>query len=597
VRVPFGTLYRQYQAGGRIVVGEEEPEGTLPQAPGPDLLILGELVVRCEGRDVPLPGPSVRALLGALLLTAGEVVGEERLLELAWEAEKGSRRALQCAVHRLRGWLDGLAVKGCRLEYAGTGYRLVVPGGAVDLGRFRARLRQAAASQDPEHALNLLSLALGEWRGPVLGGRPEWLAVHPLVRTIEQARIECAGAVADLAFRLDRPDVVPLVGEVAALAPYDEPLQARFVRLLAKSGRHAEALRYVEGVRRRLADDLGIAPSREVRSAHAVALQGDVPMQLPPGLPDFTGRAAETAAVTEPLLSGREPRAALVFAFNGPPGAGKTALALEVAHRTAALFADGQLYADLRDQAGRPVAPDDVLARFLRVLGHDAVPRSMEDRVALYRSRTAGRRVLVILDNAAEEAQVRPLVPGSSGCAVLVTSRVCLAGLAGARLMRLGMLAQDEAVRLLVRVSGRDDLAGDPAALEVARLCDLLPLALRIAGVRLAQRPRLASRGLAVLLRNEGRRLDELSVHGLAVRPSLDAAYRDLAPAHRQAFGLLGQHGGVFTVHSAARRLGVSPDSAAAHLEALVDAGLLEAAEDYRLSDLVRLYARERARG
>ncbi|MBO2450800.1 winged helix-turn-helix domain-containing protein [Actinomadura barringtoniae] len=569
-------------------------EGERPQAPGPDLLILGELVVRSGGRDVALPGPSVRALLSALLLTAGEVVGEDRLLELAWEAEKGSRRALQCAVHRLRGWLGRLAT-GCRLEYAGTGYRLVVPGGAVDLGRFQELLKEAAAAQNPERALDLLSLALGQWRGPVLGGRPEWLAVHPLVRAIEQARVECAAAVADLAFRLNRHDVVPLVGEVAALAPYDEPLQARFVRLLARAGRHAEALRHVEEVRRRLADDLGIAPSREVRSAHAVALQGEVPMQLPPGLPDFTGRAAETAAVTEPLLSGREPRAALVFAINGPPGVGKTALALEVAHRMAALFADGQLYADLRDQAGRPVAPDDVLARFLRSLGHDSVPGSMEDRVALYRSRTAGRRVLVILDNAAEEAQVRPLVPGSSGSAVLVTSRVCLAGLAGARLLRLGMLAQDEAVRLLVRVSGRDGLAGDPAVGEIARLCDLLPLAVRIAGIRLAGRPSLRPGGLARLLRKEDRRLDELAVHGLAVRPSLDAAYRDLAPAHRQAFRLLGRFGGAFTAQSAAACLGVSPDSAAAYLEALVDAGLLEAAADYRLHDLIRLYAREPA--
>jgi len=570
------------------------PEGELPQPNGPDLLILGELVVRSGGRDLALPGPSVRALLSALLLTAGEVVGEDRLLELAWEAEKGSRRALQCAVHRLRGWLGRLAT-GCRLEYAGTGYRLVVPGGAIDLGRFRVLLDEAAAARVPERALELLSLALGEWRGPVLGGRPEWLAAHPLVRAIEQARIECAAAVADLAFRLNRPDAIALVGEVAALAPYDEPLQARFVRLLARAGRHAEALRHVEEVRRRLADDLGIAPSREVRSAHAVALQGEVPMQLPPGLPDFTGRAAETAAVTEPLLSGREPRAALVFAINGPPGVGKTALALEIAHRMAALFADGQLYADLRDEAGRPASPDEVLARFLRGLGHDVVPGSLEDRVALYRSRTAGRRVLVILDNAAEEAQVRPLVPGSSGSAVLVTSRVCLAGLAGARLLRLGMLAQDEAVRLLVRVSGREGLAGDPAVGEVARLCGLLPLAVRIAGIRLARRPSLRPGALAVPLRDEGRRLNELAVHGLAVRPSLDAAYRDLNPAHRQAFGLLGRFGGAFTAQSAAARLGVSPDSAAAHLEALVDAGLLEAAADYRFHDLIRLYARERA--
>ncbi|WP_192809991.1 AfsR/SARP family transcriptional regulator [Actinomadura rudentiformis] len=610
LRVPYPTLYRQYTAGGRLVVGEapaEAPAGTPAEEPdrkpaGPELLILGEMIVRADGRNVALPGPSVRGLLGALLLFPGDIVGEDRLLELAW-GERGTRRALQCAVHRLRSWLRRLAGQPCRLEHSGSGYRLMVPAESVDLARFRARVR-AGASGDPDRRLALLSAALGEWRGPVLGGRPEWLADDPVVRAVEQSRVDTAATLADLALRLGRSaDVVSLVAEVAAAAPYDEPLQARLVRLLSASGRHAEALRQVERVRERLADDLGIGPSEEMRSAHAAALQEDsrfvpIPMQLPPDVPDFTGRHREIETICDPMLAGRGP---LVFAVSGGPGLGKTALTVHVAHRMAALYSNGQLHADLRGSD-----PYVVLGRFLHALGVDeqVLPWSLDERVALYRSRTAGRRVLVLLDDAADEAQVRPLVPGAAGCAVLVTGRTWLAGLAGARLLKLGVPAQDEAVRLLCRVSGRPGLAADPAAAEIVRLCDRVPLAVRIAGARLAMRPRLSAAGLAGRLRDPDRRLDELAVHGLSMRASLDSAYRDLAVAHRETFRQLGALPATgFPARSAGALLGVSAESATAHLEALADAGLADVVGDeargevhYALTDLMRIYALERAR-
>ncbi|MFG2000563.1 BTAD domain-containing putative transcriptional regulator [Spirillospora sp. NPDC048911] len=561
------------------------------------------MVVRSDGVNVPLPGPSLRHLLGALLLSPSDIVGEARLLELAW-GERGTRRALQCAVHRLRSWLKNVGGPQYRLEHSGSGYRLVVPAEAVDLTRFQARVR-AGASGDPDRRLALLSAALGEWRGPVLGGRPDWLAADPAVRALEQARVDAAAALADLAFRLGRSaDVVALVEEVAAAAPYDEPLQARLVRLLSSAGRHAEALRQVERVRERLADDLGISPSEEMRSAHAAALQQDgrfvpAPMQLPPDVPDFTGRHHEIEVVSDPMLTGRGP---LVFAVNGGPGVGKTALAVHLAHRMAPLYASGQLYADLRGSD-----PYVVLGRFLRALGVDeeAIPHSFDERVALYRSRTAGRKLLVVLDDAADEAQVRPLVPGAAGCAVLVTSRTWLAGLAGARLLRLGPPDVDEAVRLLCRVSGRPELAADPAAAELVRLCDRLPLAVRIAGARLAMRPGTSAAGLARRLRDPDRRLTELAVHGLAVRASLDSAYRDLAVAHRETFSRLGSLPATgFPACSAGVLLDISAESAAAHLEALADAGLADAVGEepdgeprYALAGLVRLYALERARG
>jgi DNA-binding SARP family transcriptional activator/DNA-binding transcriptional ArsR family regulator len=605
LRMPYPTLFRQYQAGGRLTVGDHAVDGedVAGPGPGPELLILGEMVVRSGGRDVPLPGPSVRALLGALLLTSGHIVGEDRLLELAWGGERGSRRALQCAVHRLRTFLRGLAGEPCRLEHSGTGYRLVVPACAVDLVRFRERVR-AGVDGDPERRLALLHAALAEWRGPVMGGRPEWLASDPAVRAVEQARVDCAVELADLAFRLGRgAQVVAAIEEVAAGAPYDEPLQARLVRLLSACGRHAEALRRVERVRRRLADDLGIAPSSEMRGAHTAALQADarlgaVPMQLPPDVPDFTGRDAELRAVGDLLAADRGP---LVVAVHGAVGIGKTAFAVHVSHQVAALFVDGHLHADLR--AGDP---QHVLGRFLRALGvaPDELPASFEERVALYRSRTAGRRILVLLDDAADESQVRSLVPGAASCAVLVTSRVRLAGLAGGWPLPLGPLPPEDAVRLLCRVAGRPELAADPAATRIAALCDLLPLAVRIAGARLAARPRLTAARLAAALADEDRRLDELAVHGLSVRESLAAGHADLAPAHREVFRRLGAlPPGGFPACSVAARLRITTESVTAHLEALVDAGLVEApGEDlagrprYRLPGLVRLFARERAR-
>jgi DNA-binding SARP family transcriptional activator/DNA-binding transcriptional ArsR family regulator len=605
LRMPYPTLFRQYQAGGRLTVGDHAVDGEDVAAPGPgtELLILGEMVVRSGGRDVPLPGPSVRALLGALLLTSGHIVGEDRLLELAWGGERGSRRALQCAVHRLRTFLRGLAGEPCRLEHSGTGYRLAVPACAVDIVRFRERVR-AGADGDPERRLALLHAALAEWRGPVLGGRPEWLASDPAVRAVEQARVDCAVELADLAFRLGRgAQVVSAIEEVAAGAPYDEPLQARLVRLLSACGRHAEALRRVERVRRRLADDLGIAPSSEMRGAHTAALQADarigaVPMQLPPDVPDFTGRDAELQAVGDLLVADRGP---LVVAVHGAVGTGKTAFAVHVSHQVAALFVDGHLHADLRGSG-----PLHVLGRFLRALGvaSDVLPASYEERVALYRSRTAGRRILVLLDGAADESQVRSLVPGTASCAVLVTSRVCLAGLAGGRPLPLGALPRDDAVRLLCRVAGRPELAADPAASRIAALCDLLPLAVRIAGIRLAARPRLTAARLAAALADEDRRLDELAVHGLSVRASLDAAHADLAPAHRRVFRRIGAlPPGGFPACSAGALLGMTTESVTAHMEALVDAGLVEElGEDlagrprYGLPALVRLFACQRAR-
>ncbi|XRQ09045.1 BTAD domain-containing putative transcriptional regulator [Actinomadura welshii] len=586
--------------------GRRDPDGV-------EFLVLGELAVRAGGRHVPLPGPSVRALLSALLLTPGDVMGEDRLLTLAWGAEKGSRRALQCAATRLRAWLR-TAGPDVRLEHLGTGYRLAVPDGAVDIGRFRARVAAHARTADPERGFALLAAALREWRGPVLGGRLEPVAGDPAVREVEQARVDCAAALAELALRLDRPAAaLPLVEDAAAAAPYDEPLQARLVRLLTACGRNAAALRQVERVRRRLADELGVSPSREVLDAHAAALERragpaarvPVPRQLPAAICDFTGRREEVAALSGPLLSGRGRCGPLLLVISGTAGVGKTALAVHVAHRAAAQFDHGQLYAALRAPGSRPADPAEVLAGFLRTLGvaDERLPRSLDERASLFRSRTAGRRILVLLDDAVDDAQLHPLIPGASGCAVLITARAPLGGLTGARTLRLDVPSGADARTLLGRAAGRAAVAADPAAADIVRMCGLLPLAVRIAGLRLAHRPGASPARLAERLRPEDRRMDELAVRGVAVRPRLRDAYRDLDPAHRRAFRLLGLlRTATFPEWAGAAVLGTGPDAARTHLEALADAALLDPrGEDaagqirYGMPGLLGVYARELA--
>lgn len=575
-----------------------------------DILILGELVVLVGGRQVDLPGPSVRALLSAALLTPGDVVGEDRLIELAWGPGKGSRRALQCAAHRLREWLRRTTGSGFVLGHTGSGYRLTVPDDAVDLLRFRRLAQAGNTTDDPVIRLSRLRAALEQWRGPVLGGRPDWLTTDPLVRAVEQARVDCAGALADVAIGLGRPDeAVAAVRRVAGAAVYDEPLQARLVRLLSTSGRPAEALRHVAGVRKLLADELGTVPSRDLQAAHAVALRrddrpGPAPHQLPADVADFTGRDEPAREIIDRVHpAGRH--APLVFGINGPAGAGTSALAVHVAHRLAPRFTGGQLYADLRGPDGRPVDPGTVLDRFLRATGvaGDEVPPAVDDRVALYRTRTAGQGLLVLLDNAIDEAQVRPLVPGAAGCAVLVTSRTALAGLAGARPVPLGALCPEDAVTLLGRVCGRDD--ADPAFPAIVASCGFLPLAVRVAGVRLANRPSLSPHRLAGLLHDESRRLDELAVRGgLAVRPRLDAHYRELPAADRAALRRVALlRTASFPAWAAAALLDVPVAAATARLEALVDARLVDlrgedAADQlrYGLPTLVAVHARERAR-
>ncbi len=337
---------------------------------------------------------------------------------------------------------------------------------------------------------------------------------------------------------------------------------------------------------------------------------GAAPCQLPPDLVDFTGRT-ELVCWLRQLLArppdatagGSDVGAVVVSAVAGKAGVGKSALAVHVAHQLAVEFPDGQLYANLRGARRQPLHPGGMLGWFLRALGVDgaAIPAGMEERAALYRSSLAGRRVLVVLDDAGSEAQVRPLLPGSPTCAVLVTSRACLAGLEGARLLDLDVLDPAQAVTLLGRMVGQGRVDAEPeAAAQLARRCGYLPLALRVAGARLAARPHGRLAELVERLADERQRLDELAYGQVAVRASLSLSYRALEPAAQRLFGRLGLlHADDVAGWVAAAVLDSPVERATELADRLVDARLLEVAGRdatgqvrYRFHDLVRVYAR-----
>jgi DNA-binding SARP family transcriptional activator len=364
------------------------------------------------------------------------------------------------------------------------------------------------------------------------------------------------------------------------------------------------------------AADPAAAPAPESPDGHARAGQPESPAlprlaQLPADIPDFTGRAEHLRDLHE-LLSGPRrpdsPGAVVVAAVIGAGGLGKTTLAVHAAHLLRAQYPDGQLYANLQGASARPAAPGEVLARFLRDLGMDParIPADPEERAAQYRTRLTDRRVLVVLDDAPDAAHVRPLLPGSASCAVLVTTRNRMPDLAGSRFVDLDVLQPGEARDMFTGIIGPIRAGAEPeATAEVLAACAGLPLAIRIAGARLAARTRWSVRDLARRLSDERRRLDELKTGDLAVRACFEVSFASLpGPAEpdgvdpAQAFRLLGLwQGPSIGLPAAAALLGQPEDQVADALEVLVDAQLLQspAPDRYRFHDLLRAYAAERA--
>jgi DNA-binding SARP family transcriptional activator/predicted negative regulator of RcsB-dependent stress response len=596
--------------------------------------ILGPVEVGDGAQRLALGGSKPCALLAVLLLHANQMVSTERLVDELWgEAPPTTaRNQVQVYVSRLRQALHRRRDQAAQVPMLVTrpsGYVLRVEPGELDLDCFEdltAEARRAAADGDLERAAERWCAALALWRGPALAGAASEVLQRTAAARLEEARLMALEERLEIDLRLGRH--AELVGELEALMafyPGRERLCRQLMLALYRSGRQAEALTVYRNTRQQLIEELGLEPSPTLQELERAILRADPalepvlmtpaatlgepgwprgPCQLPPDIDDFTGRQAAIAQVQE-LLEGEQATAIVISAIAGKAGVGKTALAVRVAHQLRPRFADGQLYVNLRGVEAQALDPADVLAGFLRALGVEGalVPSGLEERVRLYRSRLAGRRVLVVLDNAASEAQVRPLLPGSRGCAVLVTSRVRLSGLEAAHPLTLDVLAPDQAVELLAKLAGSGRVTTEPEAAQlIVQLCGWLPLAVRIAGARLAGRPHWRLALLAERLGDERRRLDELTTGDLEVRASVALSYHGRAEQEQRLFRLLGLLvAPSFPAWVAGALLDTGLAEAEELLERLVDAQLVEAAGQdqagqlrYRLHDLLRVYAGER---
>jgi DNA-binding SARP family transcriptional activator len=602
-----------------------------------DFRILGPLEASENGRVLPLGAPKERVLLASLLLRANRVVATDRLIEVLWGASPpGTARAtLQTYVLRLRRALQPSrgAPSPPLIVTRPPGYVLQVRPEGVDLHRFErlvAEARAAMAGGGSGQAAELLRQALGLWHGPALG---DVASMSPLLMG-EAARLEEARHAA-LEERIEAELALGwharLVGELEALVveqPLRERAHGQLMLALYRSGRQAEALAVYQAARQVFHDELGLEPGRELQRLQQQILAADaslelpgpaaapspataraVPAQLPADVADFTGRAEDLRQLDCLLATRAElPTTAVVIsAIAGTAGVGKTALAVHWGHQVRGQFPDGQLYVDLRGYAPTPpVRPIQALAMLLHALGVPAeqVPVEIDEAAGLYRSLMADRRLLVLLDNARSPDQVRPLLPASPGCMVLVTSRDRLAGLVamqGARRLTLDTLTLGEARELLERIVGKRRVAAEPqATTELARSCALLPLALRIAAASLTDQPQ---RGIAdyVAELGKGNRLAALEITGdqqAKVRAAFDLSYNALDPAGQRLFRLLGLvPGHDVTPGATAALAGSTSQQAWRLLDRLAGAHLLSRRGPNRFGfhDLLRLYAAERA--
>jgi len=570
-----------------------------------------------------------------LLLELGRVVPAEVLIDRVWDQNPPAsvRNVLYGHVARLKAALTGTA--GVSLSRRAGGYQLQADPEQVDLCRFRALAAQAAAAGD-EQAVTLLRDALGLWHGPALAGlRSRWL--DGMRDALERERAAVALELTNIRLRHGEHHalVAELAGQVAA-APADERLIGQLMLALYRSGQSAEALRWFERTRQHLASELGADPGPQLQALHQQILRADpalalpetrpgtepgsraawpVPRLLPADVAAFTGRAAEMAALDEllhpPVADGPGPgqaMAAVISAVSGTAGVGKTALAVHWAHRAADRFTDGQLYVNLRgfDPSGTPVTSANAVRRFLDALQVPAhqIPPGPEAQQDLYRSLLAGRRMLIVLDNASDAAQVRPLLPGGPACLVLVTSRSQLTSLVateGAHPIILDVLSPAEARELLERRLGSERIAAEAdAAIELTRLCARLPLALAIAAARAAISPGQPLAALVTELRDAEGRLDALDAGdpGSSVRAVFSWSYRQLTGQAARTFRLLGIHPGPdITISAAASLAGTAEADARRLLRELARAHLIteHLPGRYAFHDLLRAYAAEQA--
>ena len=583
--------------------------------------VLGCLETRTAGGGpVRLGAAKHRVLLAILLLEANKPVHAGRVMTALWPGRppRSAAAVLRTYVSALRRSLGLTSTGQAALLSVPGGYRLRVEPADLDLLVFadlHQRGRQALTGGDVAGAAELLRGALDLWRGQPLEDVPldgEWIA---RLDELAEARLAAVEAWAEAALATGRHhDVAAELAPVVAAHPLRELLCEHWMLALYRAGRQADALGAYQRLRREMVAELGVEPGPALSLLLQRILDVDpalrppaghtspvVPRQLPPGVTGFTGRGKEIDRLSRLLAAAGTVAIAVV---EGPGGIGKSALAVHVGHLVAHRFPDGQLYVDLQGATAgpAPLAPMAALGRLLRALGvsGDEVPDTVAEASAVFRALTAGSRLLVVLDNAGDAAQVRPLLPAGAGCAVLVTSRQVLATLDSATHLQLDVLAPRESLALLGSLVGATRIAADSAgAARIAELCGHLPLALRIAAARLAARPSWPAGALAARLADASRRLDELQFADLGVRASFQVSYqsivdRELAAAYPLLSVLDGPE---LSLSVAARLLDRDERWTEESLERLVDARLLETPvpHRYRLHDLLRLFARELA--
>ncbi|MFD9188462.1 BTAD domain-containing putative transcriptional regulator [Streptomyces phaeochromogenes] len=578
--------------------------------------VLGPVRAWRGADSLPTGSPQQRALLAALLLREGRTATAGELIDALWGEEPPSQAlaAVRTYASRLRKVLDPDV-----LVSESGGYAIRSLGdGALDLAvaqELATDAEKAKNSGDLCHARSLLNKTLNLWDGEPLASVPGPYAETQRAR-LEEWRLQLLESRLDM--DLEQGCHAEAVSELTALTAA-HPLRERFRELLMlalyRSGRQAEALAVYADTRRLLADELGVDPRPGLKELQQRILQADPnlaepsapvaeptaslvrPAQLPATVSDFTGRASFVSELGD-VLASAEGRVMAVSALAGIGGVGKTTLAVHVAHQARGAFPDGQLYVDLQGAGARAAEPETVLGAFLRALGaaDSSIPDSLEERAALFRSMLDGRRVLVLLDNARDAAQVRPLLPGTEGCAALITSRMRMVDLVGAHLVDLDVMSPEEALQLFTKIVGAERVAAErESALDVVAACGFLPLAIRIAASRLAARRTWTVSVLAAKLADERRRLDELQAGDLAVKATFELGYGQLEPAQARAFRLLGLADGPdISLAAAAAVLDLPVEATEDLLESLVDTSLLESAAPgrYRYHDLVRLYAR-----
>jgi DNA-binding SARP family transcriptional activator/tetratricopeptide (TPR) repeat protein len=519
-----------------------------------------------------------RRLLAVLLARAGQFVGRDTLVDELWPdgAPSSAAAIVQVTVSKLRKTLSpglGAAEAGQRLRSGPRGYALAVEPGELDTDDFLTLL--SAGADDRAQRRRALERALACWRGdafadvaggPLLEAHKLWLEDRRSAALLQLVELELADG--------DGRSVVERLDPVVAARPADERFAARLASALGAVGHRESALEVLRRTRRALWEEAGVWPGDDLVAVYRRIAGTDwttpgPPAQLPPAVPDFTGRAAELADV------GRALRGPGPVVLHGAAGAGKSALAVQAAWRARRRFPDGQLTASLRD-----TDPATVLAGFLRLLG--ARPAELADRAdltGLWRSYTADRRLLVLLEDVTTEAQVRALLPSGPGCATLVTARRELPGLCGARPVPVAGLSTEDARALLAAIAGEARLRAEPeAAQRLLVFCAGLALAVRIAGAKLAARPNQRVGELAARLSDDRRRLDELATGDLAVRAVVTSALRERPAADRSLLRLLAAFEGPVPDWCVAALLDRPPDEARDRLEGLAAAHLVERA-------------------